>query len=30
VQSDSHGVIEEQDRKAMSAQDERTWLRSPE
>jgi uncharacterized Tic20 family protein len=25
VQSDQHGIIEEQDRKAMSAQDERTW-----
>jgi uncharacterized Tic20 family protein len=25
VQSDQHGVIEEQDHKAMSAQDERTW-----
>jgi uncharacterized Tic20 family protein len=25
VQSDQHGVIEEQDRKAMSVQDERTW-----
>src|SRR3712207_3447548 len=25
VQSDQHGLIEEQDRKAMSAQDERTW-----